>query len=93
MAKRWVVDKDKSSAYETVLVNSKSGEVRTLETESGRMKRYANELKAGEGLTKGGKKVKLTKEARAYRSGALDANKRRAKIFKKKNPDYVRKTK
>ena len=93
MAKKWKVRKNQSTSMMTVIENvADPDDFRFLETEHGRLKRYASELSEGVGLTKGGKVKELTPEMRAYRAGALDQAKRQAKIFKKKNPDYKRKT-
>lgn len=89
----WIKDAQKSNSQKTVIVNQNTGAIRELETTSGKASRYASELKKGEGLSKGGKSKELTKESRAYRSGYLTAQKDAARAFKKKHPDYVRRTK
>ena len=94
MGKKWKVRQNQCNPLMTVIENvDDPDDCRFLETEHGRLKRYASELSEGVGLTKGGKVKELTPEMRAYRAGALDQAKRQAKIFKRKNPDYKRKTK
>lgn len=86
---------------------TKKGKDITLLTPSEKGFKFAREIKTGERLTnagqpkldENGKPIKIGKkttrdlQARAYRAGYLDAQKDSAKAFKKKNPNYIRKTK
>ena len=86
---------------------TKKGKDITLLTPSEKGAKFAHELRTGERVTnageqkldENGKPIKIGKktardlQARAYRAGYLDAQKDSAKAFKKKNPNYVRKTK
>lgn len=74
------------------IVNRKTGNVVTLLTPAEKGKKYAIELRHNQKITnsgvrkkgKNGKKITLSKQAKAYRSGYLQARQDNAKCFKAK---------
>lgn len=74
------------------VVNKKTGNVRVLLNPAQKGRKYAVELKHGKALTnsmqrkrtKNGSQKVLSKSAKAYRAGYLDARKDNAKCYKAK---------
>lgn len=100
--KKWTKTRKKGGAYGGVVVREEGTDrERTLLSPSQKGAKYSQELREGQRYYNNGTRregedgapVELSHAQRSYRAGYLDAQKDARKIFKKKNPDYQRKTK
>lgn len=99
--KKWTKTRKKGGAFGGVVVREEgTGREHTLLSPSQKGAKYSQELREGHCYDNTGKlfddgdgPLPLSHAQRSYRAGYLKAQQDNARIFRKKNPDYQRKTK